>query len=189
MFLVRRPAARDVDRFVAASRALPLSYTPIGLAVTGAAGFQIDDHTSIVGYGVAAFERATTALRAWRHFELGWVEVFPKGASIAPASVVAVFVQHLGFYSLNGCRVVYPIGDDSDHEFGFAYGTLTNHAECGEEIFKITLDPHSGAVSYIIRAASRPRALLARLGYPVTRSLQARFRRDSARAVARAVAG
>jgi hypothetical protein len=59
----------------------------------------------------------------------------------------------------------------------------------GGEIFKVSLRPGTGEVSYVIRAASRPRALLARLGYPVTRSLQARFRRDSAAAIARAIAG
>jgi uncharacterized protein (UPF0548 family) len=61
-----------------------------------------------------------------------------------------------------------------------------NHAECGEEMFQVSLEPQTGAVSYSIRAVSRPRALLARLGYPVTRSFQARFRRDSAAAMTRA---
>jgi uncharacterized protein (UPF0548 family) len=117
------------------------------------------------------------------------VEVFPTLAAVAPGTVVAVLVRHLGFWSMNGCRVVYEIAGDDSREFGFAYGTLTNHAEIGEEIFKVSLHPGTGEVSYVIRAASRPRALLARLGYPVTRSLQARFRRDSAAAITRAIAG
>jgi len=97
-----------------------------------------------------------------------------------------VLISHVGFWSLNGCRVVYGI-DERDREFGFAYGTLPNHGERGEEIFTVTLDPASGAVSYTIRAVARPRAALARLGYPLVRALQARFRIDSARALARAV--
>jgi uncharacterized protein (UPF0548 family) len=64
---------------------------------------------------------------------------------------------------------------------------LTNHAECGEEVFEVRLDPATGEVTYRIRAVSRPRAPLARLGYPLTRMLQARFRRDSAAAVRRAI--
>ncbi len=96
-----------------------------------------------------------------------------------------MLVSHLGFWSLNGCRVVYGIGDRESREFGFAYGTLTNHGERGEEIFKVSLDRDSGAVSYTIRAVAQPRAALARLGYPLVRSLQARFRRDSARAMGR----
>lgn len=189
MFLGRRPSLEDVERFVAASHALPLSYDPVGLARQNDAGFQVDEHTSVIGHGDVAFQRARIALAAWKHFDLGWMEVFPKSASIAPGTVVAVLVSHLGFWSLNGCRVVYSVGAEGGQEFGFAYGTLTNHVEAGEEIFKVSLRADTGAVSYGIRAASRPRALLARLGYPVARSLQSRFRRESVRALARAIAG
>src|SRR5262249_17867423 len=120
-------------------------------------------------------------------FELGWMEVLPKNALVAQGTVVAVLVSHLGFWSLNGCRVVYLLGSETPPEFGFAYGTLSNHAETGEEIFKVSQAEETGAVTYQIRAVSRSRALLARLGNPVARALQARFRHDSARALARAV--
>jgi uncharacterized protein (UPF0548 family) len=189
MFLGHHPSPLEVDTFIAASRQLPLSYAPIGLAGQDEAGFQVDEQEVVIGLGKAAFDRAKVALTEWRHFELGWVEVFPTVAAVAPGTVVAVLVRHLGFWSMNGCRVVYEIAGDGSREFGFAYGTLTNHAEIGEEIFKVSLSPGTGEVSYAIRAASRPRALLARLGYPVTRSLQARFRRDSAAAITRAIAG
>jgi uncharacterized protein (UPF0548 family) len=82
-------------------------------------------------------------------------------------------------------RRIYTI--ENEHEFGFAYGTLSNHAESGEEIFQVSLDPESGRVSYLIRATSRPHAPMARLGSPIARSLQARFRRDSAAAMTRAL--
>jgi uncharacterized protein (UPF0548 family) len=187
MFLVHRPAPHEIDRFLAACGELPLSYAPVGLAAAAPPDFTVDEQTVVIGSGAAAFARATAALREWRHFELGWVELFPAGASIAPGTDVAVAERHLGFWSLNGCRVVYPV--EGDGTFGFAYGTLGNHAERGEEIFQVSLRPETGEVSYLIRAASKPRAALARVGYPVTRALQARFRRDSARAMARAVRG
>ena len=66
--------------------------------------------------------------------------------------------------------------------FGFAYGTLTNHAEAGEELFEVFMDPRTEDVMYRIRATSWPRATLARVGHPIVRALQARFRRDSAAA-------
>ena len=188
MFLLNRPSAQDVRRFLAASCDLPLSYDPLGLAEHGRAGFNVDEQITVIGSGQTAFERAIAALTEWRHFELGWVELFPRRASIAPGTVVAVAVRHLGFWSLNGCRVVYAIGAQRDRTFGFAYGSLTNHAERGEEIFQVSFRPETGEVSYRIRAVSRPRAPLARLGYPFTRLLQARFRRDSARALRSAVA-
>jgi len=71
--------------------------------------------------------------------------------------------------------------------FGFAYGTLPNHAEMGEEIFEVLLEPESEEVVYRIRAVSKPRAALARIGYPITRVFQERFRRDSIRALQRAI--
>jgi uncharacterized protein (UPF0548 family) len=187
MFLGHRPSSREIDAFVETSRRLPLSYEPIGLAEQTPAGYTTDHQEAVVGRGDGAFERAKVALTAWRHFDLGWVELFPPHAQIQPGTVVAVVVRHLGFWSMNGCRIVYLI--DADREYGFAYGTLPNHAESGEEIFTVSLNPETGDVTYVIRAVSRPRALLARLGYPVTRRLQARFRRDSSAAMSRAIAG
>ena len=187
MFLLHAPSPQDIERFVAASRELQLSYAPVGLVSRTPAGFRVDEQTTVIGSGEAAFRRATTALTEWRHFDLGWVQVFPKQAPVVPGSVVAVAVRHLGFWSLNGCRVVSTVGAPGEATYGFAYGTLTNHAECGEELFQVSLQPASGDVLYLIRAASKPRAALARLGYPFTRALQARFRRDSARALRRAI--
>jgi uncharacterized protein (UPF0548 family) len=107
---------------------------------------------------------------------------------VTPGTGVAVQVHHLGFWSLNGCRVLYSIGD-GETEYGFAYGTLSNHAGSGEEIFLVRRKRRTGNVEYVIRAVSKPRVMLARLGYPLTRSLQARFRQDSSRALRRSMAG
>jgi uncharacterized protein (UPF0548 family) len=87
-----------------------------------------------IGRGTADFERSRTALAAWKQFDMGWVELFPRSASVEPGTIVAVLIRHLGFWSLNGGRVVYGVGDrHRGNHFGLAYGTLTNHAEGGEE--------------------------------------------------------
>jgi len=188
MFLRVRPSQPKIDDFLAQSRQLPLSYQPIGIAGLAPSEFRIDEVRCKLGRGSKIFTSAKAAFLSWRQFDLGWVELFPRGAPIETGTVVAVLVNHLGFWSLNGCRIVYLIGDrDSATQFGFAYGTLTNHAERGEEIFEVSIDPTSQEVSYHIRAASKPRATLARVGYPFTRALQARFRRDSLAAMQRAV--
>jgi len=100
---------------------------------------------------------------------------------------VAVLIRHLGFWSLNGCRVVYHVEAGSGTRFGFAYGALTNHAEAGEELFEVFMEPATGDVVYRIRAVSWPQATLARIGQPIVRMLQARFRRDSLAALKRAI--
>ena len=102
-------------------------------------GFNVDMASSIIGHGGDAFARAKRALTEWRHFELGWVELFPHGASTEPGTVVAVLAHHLGLWSLNGCRVVYGLGEEDVWQFGFAYGTLSNHIEMGEESFEVAM--------------------------------------------------
>ena len=187
MFSAVRPSDEDIERFLSESRHLSLSYQPVGIATAGALSFDVDEETTHLGTGEPVFARARAALTGWSHFRLGWVDIFPRNAAIAPGTDVAVLIRHLGFWSLNGCRVVYSIGGMNGMEFGFAYGTLGNHAETGEELFKVVFDETSGDVTYVIRAVSKPRSPLARLGYPVVRSLQARFRRDSARMMRGAV--
>ena len=188
MFLTRRPSPTAIARFLEQSRALHLSYPQIGLAGNAPPSYTVDETAVVIGSGEAGLERAKAALAAWKHFELGWVEVHPRGASIEIGTTVAVLVSHMGFWSLNGCRVVYGLGDRSRGQtFGFAYGTLSNHAEQGEEMFEVSLDHAAQTVTYRIRGASKPSAALARLGYPVTRALQARFRRDSGEALRRAM--
>ena len=175
MFFARVPSALDVERFLTDCRERPLSYSG-----SGPAGFQIDTETTNLGAGQRTFVLAVRALRAWRHFDLGWVRVFPPDAPLAAGVVVAVRIKHMSFWSLNGCRVASVFGSEHERSFGFTYRTLTNHAECGAETFTLVWDAATDAVSYTIHAISRPRSIVTKLGFPYVRVLQARFRRDSA---------
>ena len=184
MFLARRPSAAHIDRFLRESHVLPLSYGPIGIVNGGTIREGLDETTIAIGHGKAAFDRARTALMEWKQFDIGWVETFPRRAPVAAGTAVAVLIRHLGFWSLNGCRILYNVGSLNDAaRFGFAYGTLTNHAESGEELFEVFLDPQTGQVTYRIRAISWPQATLARVGQPIVRTLQERFREQSAAAM------
>ena len=185
MFFVRRPSQEAIHRFVRDSRELPLSYGPIGIVNGETPCRDLDEAIVTIGRGRTDFDRARAALMAWKQFDIGWVETFPRHAPVEVGTVVAVLIQHLGFWSLNGCRVLYTVGGDG--RFGFAYGTLTNHAESGEELFDVFLDPESDEVRYRIRATSKRQAALARIGQPIARALQARFRRDSAAVMKRAI--
>jgi uncharacterized protein (UPF0548 family) len=91
---------------------------------------------------------------------------------------------------LNASRIVYVIDEGGPlTRFGFAYGTLPEHAESGEERFLIEWERDSDEVWYSILAFSRPRHWLALAGYPLVRRLQRRFGRESAAAMVRAVEG
>jgi len=169
---------------------MALSYAPIGIArARSVPGFQMDETTALVGHGDADFARANEALTSWQHMRLTWLKVFPAAASSETGSTIAVLVRHFGVWSLNACRIVYGVQESMgpSSSVGFAYGTLEEHAERGEEIFQVTLNSLTGEVTYRIRAASQPRAWLAKLGAPAVRRLQARFRRDSCAALRHAV--
>lgn len=208
MFLLRRPDAAQLARLLARAHDLPLSYDQIGIAHTARPpGFRVGEIRVVLGRGEVVYARAVRALQEWRQFDLGWARIYPTTAPLEPGSNVLVVTGHFGFWSVNACRIVYALSEHvrvapskrraADEELstsgqqsleitGFGYGTLTDHAETGEEIFQVSWDPIGGEVVYQIRAVSRERAWLARLGFPLARALQARFRRDSAAAMHRA---
>jgi uncharacterized protein (UPF0548 family) len=205
VFLIQRPDEPQLRRFLDRAAGMPLTY-PVGLAQQPVppAGFRVGEAHVSLGHGEAVFRRAVEGLRRWRQFDLGWVRAYPDTTPLEPGANVLVVASHFGFWSVHCCRIVYPLGrlpepgtvpaggDSPRLEVqspvaGFAYGTLTEHAEAGEEIFKVVCDPKSGEVTYHIRAVSREQAILARLGFPVSRAFQARFRRDSMAAMRRYV--
>jgi uncharacterized protein (UPF0548 family) len=121
-------------------------------------------------------------------FSMPWVSLHSTSAPIQVGTEVAVLVRHFGFYSLNACRIVYVVHDEGPRKrFAFAYGTLAEHAESGEERFTVEWNRDEDEVWYDILAFSRPRQMVARLGYPLSRLLQKRFVEGSKAAMVEAV--
>ena len=113
-------------------------------------------------------------------FSMPWVSLYWPSAPIRVGTDVAVSVRHFGFYSLNACRIVYVVDEERPTKrFGFAYGTLAEHAESGEERFMVEWNRDEDKVWYDIRGFSRPQKMLARLGHPLSRLLQKRFAHGS----------
>lgn len=203
MWSFARPSAESIARFLEEERGKALTYEHEGktrdeaLIAEGApAGFTLDhnrqrrDEGPTIGAASeatseAVFTAAAAALRAWAMFPRTWTAIEPAPAPVVESGVVAVLVHAMGAWWLNSARVLYVI--DEPRRFGFAYGTLPGHAECGEERFLVE-QRENGGVWYDLRAFSRPRYWAARLGYPVTRALQRRFARDSKAAMVAAVA-
>ena len=78
MFLVHHPSREAIDRFLRQSQELPLSYGPIGIVRGEAVRHNLDEAIVSIGHGKADFERARAALVAWKQFDIGWVETFPR---------------------------------------------------------------------------------------------------------------
>jgi uncharacterized protein (UPF0548 family) len=189
VFLFSRPGEAAIRSFLAAQKDRPFSYTQLGASRDRAPeGYAVDHNRIELGRGAAVFERATDALRRWQMFQIPWIELCWPGTPIEAGATVGVLVSHLGFWSLNACRIVYVIQDHGTCErFGFAYGTLVGHAEIGEERFTVEFHSETKSVWYDIYAFSRPSSPAARLAYGYARRLQRRFARDSKLAMKSAV--
>ena len=177
MFRTTEPSEQDAVEFVSGQRDLPFTYDEVGATnTTPPDGYTVDHNRIQIGEGKAAYERGVEALKNWRHFDLGWVTIVPRGVAVEVGATVAVKARAFGTWSLNASRVVYTI--EESRRFGFAYGTLPDHVECGEERFLIEwlLDD---SVWYDILAFSHPKHPLVRLSKPLARRLQKQFARDS----------
>jgi uncharacterized protein (UPF0548 family) len=178
MFRITEPSEQDAIEFLSGQRNLPFTYDEVGATNTTppTAGYNVDHNRIQIGKGEATFNRGVEALKNWRHFDLGWVTIAPRGVAVEVGATVAVKARAFGTWSLSACRVVYVI--DEATRFGFAYGTLPDHVELGEERFLIEWLPDD-SVWYDILAFSRPRHPLVRFNKPLARRLQKQFARDS----------
>jgi uncharacterized protein (UPF0548 family) len=189
MFFLHKPAEREVRHFLAAQQASPFSYPDVGKSRVGTSlGGYVTDHNRIqLGVGIETFQRAKSAIRRWKMFEMPWLQLCWPDVPIMLGTNVAILISHLGFWSLNAARIVYLVEDHGPCErYGFAYGTLLDHGERGEERFTVEFHSEDESVWYDLFAFSRP-GMAARIAYPLTRSLQKRFGVNSQRAMKRAV--
>src|SRR5258705_2764235 len=181
MFLLTEPSERVVSEFISSQRLLPFSYPAVGATIaTPPANYTVDHNRIQLGHGGKVYQRAVSALRGWKQFDLGWVTIVPSGVPLEVGSTVAVKAKAFGSWSLSAARVVYLVDEDGPcKRFGFAYGTLPEHVERGEERFTIEWNQQDDSVWYDILAFSCPRHLFVRLGFPLARLLQKRFARES----------
>ena len=177
MFMIREPNDENVSRFIASQRELPYTYAEVGATnATPPAGYNVDHNRIQLGNGEATYNRAAEALKKWRHFELGWVTIVPRDVVVQVGATVAVKARAFGTWSLSATRVVYVI--DESRRFGFAYGTLPDHVERGEERFLVEWLADD-SVWYDILSFSRPQHPLVKLNAPLARRLQRQFARAS----------
>jgi uncharacterized protein (UPF0548 family) len=179
LFLITQPRGEQINELIDRWKDAPFSYQAVGASRSGRypAGYSVDRKCVRLASGREAFEIAKRAVQSWAMFDLGWVKTFPPSVAVQPGAVVAVIVSHFGFWSVNLSRIVCI--DKQEDSYTFAYGTLGEHVESGEEKFTISWDPRDDSVWYDVLAFSRPNHVLAKLGYPLCRMLQKRLARDS----------
>jgi uncharacterized protein (UPF0548 family) len=206
LFRRARPSDAEIKRLLRHLGEAPYTYKPVGatfdlqpgggdsLEVTrlSSLGFDVDTHVFPLGRGGADFRAACAALDTWRLFEIGWASVVTEAEEPTPGVLLGLRVRSLGLWSVLVSRVLDVTHDDEprsgrEARHSFTYGTVSHHVESGEERFAVTWDAASDEVRFEIVAYSRPRHLLARLGYPFVRTRQAAFGVAAATAMRRAV--
>jgi uncharacterized protein (UPF0548 family) len=120
--------------------------------------------------GTDAYPRAVEALRAWRVHRGAGLELAADGPIAVGTNVAFSAPVPAGFVD-GTCRIVAVV-DESDR-FGFAYGTLPVHPECGEESFLVVRDTH-GSVRFDVHGISRPSLPFVRALSPIADRLQDR---------------
>jgi uncharacterized protein (UPF0548 family) len=189
MFFITKPGKETIQKFLDARRDEDFSYSEVGESrILAPENYNIDHNRVQIGSGIADFEKAMEAINSWKMFEMPWVELCWTNTPIRVGENVATLINHFGFWSLNACRIVYAIEEKGEIEkYGFAYGTLTEHGEQGEERFTVEYHQANKEVWYDLYAFSKPKHLLVNLGYPLTRILQKQFAIESKNAMIRAV--
>jgi len=197
MIRLRAPTDAELERRVRTADPMPYSFRAGVRGATAGAGIPADygagEWEIALGRGAPRFEAACAAIARFEHFPRELVRVHPADVPPRAGAVVALHARAGPFHADLACRIVATV-DDSTGEGaervrrrGFAYGTTEGHVERGEERFIIEHRTADDAVTYRIRAVSRPAHPIAWLAQPWVRSLQRRFGRLSAAALRRAV--
>lgn len=188
MLRLKRPSDTEIRHLMATAAETTYTYPMVG--VTQASGsirdqvppaYEVDYTQATLGHGRHCFEAARQAVREWQMFTTGWIDLCYPDVPVEKDAVVGVLARTVGLYSLNLSRVIYV--QDEPSRFGFAYGTLPQHVERGEERFLVWHDPVDDTVWYSITAVSDPAHWLVRLGKPFARHVQRIFAQDSVRAM------
>ncbi len=190
MFTLCRPSDSQIRAYLARQHDEPYSYDSVGCTreeLPAMPGWNVDRQRVRLGSGRATFESARQAIRQWAMFPREVATICHPDQVPAKDLVVGVLykVWLLPVWMSFPARVVWMV--DEPRRFGFAYGTLPDHPERGEERFVALWNEADDSVWYDLLAVSRPAYWLAWLGYPYTRWEQARFRRLSGEAMQKAV--
>ncbi len=181
MIFIKIPNALKINAFIAEENQLPFTYSPIeGTRQAKIEGYDNDFAHIKLGEGELVFEKAKQLIQDWKMFPSAWTKILGDNKSIQEGTSIVMMARFLGVWFRNSCKIVYII--DEEKRFGFAYGTLPGHIESGEELFLVEINQQN-EVFYSIKAFSRPRHFLAKIGYPIIRILQERFRQDSMKEV------
>ena len=188
MLHFRRPSPQQTRALLDSQADLSVSYDPeiarqawAGLAP---GGLKLRQYRVLLGDGAETFAAAREAIDAWRMFPRAMTTPWPDRVSIAVGHDVAILCRTWGLWSILPARIVAVHNETGNVErYGFTYGTLPAHLECGEERFTVAWQRDTDEVWYELAAFSRNQLWLAKVGRPFVRYQQKRFCAESLKAM------
>src|SRR5580700_2523534 len=114
MLFFTRPTEEQIRTILASQQDRPYSYPEIGASKGRLpSGYKILHDRAELGCGSVQFARASEAFHQWRMFDVPGIWLCWPATPIEAGNMVAILVRHLGFWSLNVCRIVYVIDEDN----------------------------------------------------------------------------
>jgi uncharacterized protein (UPF0548 family) len=171
MLSLRPPSRAFLESLREQQRHAAFTYANVGATRTGAVitGFKTDTYSVHVGRGQAVFQAAKRMLEGWQIHQARGLQLCTDGHNLETQQTVVLVARVLFVNVMCACRVTYIINEA--RAFGFAYGTLPAHPECGEERFLVEW-LENDEVRFSLFSFSKPSSLLFWLAYPVGRLLQ-----------------
>ena len=173
LFQFSFPTAAQLDAIIENQKVYDLTYDTHNLQ-----GYDHDQNAVFLGIGDNVWAAAKRAMASWAMFPDGWARIYYQNPAFTEGDIVVMCARVFGIWWLNASRILRVV-NDAQH-FGFAYGTLPNHVESGEELFQISMNER-GEVYYSITAFSKPHFWMVRWTYPLSRVFQKKFVRHSLR--------
>ena len=170
-FQLSFPTKAQFDDLIESQKNTELTYDKYNLH-----GYDHDQNKILLGSGPEVWVAAKEAIKQWAMFPDGWCRIYYQNPIFQKGDIVVMNARAFGVWWLNAARILYVLDDDKN--FGFAYGTLPNHVETGEELFQVSRNEQD-EVYYSVTAFSRPRFWALRWTYPLSRHFQRRFVKDS----------
>src|SRR6186713_1462687 len=115
MFFFNKPSDEFIRQYISTHADDPFNYLEVGASAEENApnGYNLDHNRIRLGKGRDIFNKAKAALRSWKMFDLGWIDLCWPNTPIETGSVVGILARHLGFWSLNMTRIIYVIQMDN----------------------------------------------------------------------------
>jgi uncharacterized protein (UPF0548 family) len=148
VILLREPSDAQIRRFLEG-----------GASRCGAPpGYPVNHRRGRLGAGLETYARPVEAIRGWKMYETRWTKLCSPDVPIAKGTVVGVLGRHVGIWSLNACRVAYTIEEEAPllKYCEFAFGTLAEPVEQGEECFPVEWRAADDTVFYEVFAFASP---------------------------------